>query len=203
MRSAQILLFLSCPFAVWALGTSGNYTSLDLHCSERYQVGFVHNSFTYNTALHKFTDIVDSFFDVAWYNGGVAANITTGKDNVPGATRSGPAGSNVFNETLTAYLHHPGSVLEYSFTGAPASFSLGDGLPSTFFPGYAETMRLQSICSGAATYIDLISWFCSDNQVGAYDIWYTTHLESFGAIKAKIGAMVMAGDCPAVGPKHE
>lgn len=39
----------------------------DIHCPEHSQVGFVHNSYTYNAPLHEFTDITKSFFDIQWY----------------------------------------------------------------------------------------------------------------------------------------
>jgi hypothetical protein len=126
---------------------------------------------------------------------------TTGTDNVPGATRSGPlVGNNVFNETLTMYSAHPDALM-YTYHGKAVTYPAPNGSP-VYFHGYAETMRLDSICDGKGTYIDLITWVCADEQIAAYNIWYTAHASSFEGMAAGLGATVLAGDCPRMSISH-
>ncbi|KAJ7210516.1 hypothetical protein GGX14DRAFT_363277 [Mycena pura] len=155
-----------------------------------WQVGFIHNSYTYNGPLQKFTNLTESFFDISWYVS-VASFATTGTDNVPGATRSGLFAGGIFNESLTAYLHNS-ETLEYTYLGMPSTSTQ----PPLKYHSYAETFRFESICNGRATYIDVITYSCIDNQVVAYNSWYTLHTTSFQAMAASLGATVMAGDCP-------
>ncbi|KAJ6534595.1 hypothetical protein DFH09DRAFT_1180112 [Mycena vulgaris] len=172
----------------------------DLHCPKGSYPGFVHNSYTYAAPVHKFTDITRSFFDDAWYAGAAAPN-NTGTDNVPGATRAGDFGG-AFNETLTAYSLHPDA---FSFTlhGAPWTYTAPAPQASNLkrpgplhFAGYAETLRFESICDGRATYIDAITYLCADDKAAAYDLWYNLHLAVFPPLAARVGAKVLAGDCP-------
>ncbi|KAJ7763580.1 hypothetical protein DFH07DRAFT_1018316 [Mycena maculata] len=179
--------------ATRAQESSYPYTSSDLHCPEGSHPGFVHNSYTYLAPLHKFTKITGSFFDIAWY-GGCSAAFKIGTDNVPGAIRGGPCDGGVFNETLTMFTAHSDG-FESTLHGRPWTFPLPHQ-PPVHFDGYVETMRFESICGGKVTYIDLISHWCTDNQSGGYNAWYTIHMEVFQALAAGIGAPVLAGDCP-------
>ncbi|KAJ7181040.1 hypothetical protein C8R46DRAFT_1211325 [Mycena filopes] len=170
----------------------------DLHCPEDFHVGFVHNSYTFNAPVPKFTDITKSFYDASWYGGAVVSN-TTGTDNVPGATRAGDL-NGYFFETLTAYSSGP-SHLEYTLRGDPYTFTPPNStaFPTVRFAGYVEALRIEGICSGRATYIDVITYICSADEVAGYDWWYTAHQGVFPGLAAKVGATVMAGDCPAEG----
>ncbi|KAJ7108877.1 hypothetical protein C8R43DRAFT_1162204 [Mycena crocata] len=164
-------------------------TRNDLRCPAGEHPTFVHNSYTYVAPLHKFTNITRSFFDLAWYAGSPATS-TEGKDNTPGAVRIGAYAGASYRETLTEYTFHPGAMLAYTYHGAPANFGgvkLGE---------YAETMRLESICGGRATYIDILTYACSPDQAKAYDLWYVLHMATFQGLATKVGARVMAGDCP-------
>ncbi|KAJ6534605.1 hypothetical protein DFH09DRAFT_1325230 [Mycena vulgaris] len=102
--------------------------------------GFVHNSYTYNAPLAKFTNTTQSFFHVARYvssilrfltfappppadrhpgtQAGAPATKTIGADNIPGATLAVTLGGGAYNETLTAQFPYPG-VLAYTVLGAP------------------------------------------------------------------------------------
>ncbi|KAF7356291.1 hypothetical protein MVEN_00961000 [Mycena venus] len=177
---------------------SMHYVPNDIHCPKDSQVGFVHNSYIYNAPLHQFTNITKSFFDIKWY-GDIPATNFTGTNNVPGATRSGvvPVGdnpNNAFNDTLTMYSMHHDS-LEYTYRGQPVKFVLPNQRPAHYY-SYAETMRFQSICDGEASYIDLLSYLCADDQIAAYNLWYMLHMSTFEGLAASLGATVLAGDCP-------
>ncbi|KAJ7812807.1 hypothetical protein B0H14DRAFT_3879526 [Mycena olivaceomarginata] len=129
--------------------------------------------------------------------GGVPVTNTTGTDNVPGATRSGTLAGGAYYETLTAYKLRS-DVLEYSYHGDPYILAV-PGQPTINFNGYAETMRFESICGGKATYIDIITYTCSDHQTLAYSGWYTFHESVFPGLAATLRATIMAGDCPRQG----
>jgi hypothetical protein len=88
----------------------------------------------------------------------------------------------------------------YSFHGDALTYS-PPNKSAVHFDGYAETMRLEGICNGRATYIDVISYLCSNDSMAAYDIWYALHMYSFQGMAASLGATVMAGDCPREGFK--
>ncbi|KAJ6570534.1 hypothetical protein DFH09DRAFT_1313131 [Mycena vulgaris] len=92
--------------------------STNLRCPKGSYPNFVHNSYTYNTPLAKFTNITKSFFDIAWYG---SASKMTGTDNVPGATCGGNSTGSWYTDTLAAYLAHP-DVLEYTIHGDPFFF---------------------------------------------------------------------------------
>ncbi|KAJ7181042.1 hypothetical protein C8R46DRAFT_1187277 [Mycena filopes] len=173
--------------------------SNDVHCPADEDIAFVHNSFTFNAPVQKFTNIAKSFFDIGWY-GGDPATIVTGTDNVPGATRFGPLnnGSSSFNETLTMYTVDKSGGLSYTLHGLPGVTYALSGYEGVKFGAYAETMRFESICAGRATYIDLITYVCSNDTAGAYQLWYTEHMVTFPALAAGFGATVMAGDCPRI-----
>ena len=130
--------------------------------------------------------------------GGAAASKTTGTDNVPGATRSGDIGGSTYNETLTMYLAHP-DILTYTIHGRPWTYAAANFGP-VHFVEYAETMRFESICGGKATYIDLITYTCSDDQTLAYNAWYMFHMGTFEGLSVMLGATVLAGDCPSAYP---
>ncbi|KAF7308290.1 hypothetical protein HMN09_00677000 [Mycena chlorophos] len=193
MRSQIVFVLL---LAASALAADERYHSLGVECPHADQRSFLHNTFAYNAPLHVFTNVVGSFFNDSWYADSVISE-TKGKDNVPGSMRLGPSGTKgtaIYNETLLEYIYHPNSMLQYSFSGAATWFAASPSAKATYFHGYTETMRLQSVCGGKATYIDLITWLCSDDQV-ACDIWNAAHLVSFSGIAGSVGATVMPGDC--------
>ncbi|KAJ7093152.1 hypothetical protein C8R44DRAFT_815697 [Mycena epipterygia] len=138
------------------------------------------------------SDITSSFFNTAWY-GGVPATSTTGTDNVPGATRGGSFGGGTVNETLTMYLFHSDALI-FTIHGQPLMLALPNQSP-LHFDSYAETMRFESVCSGTATYIDLITYTCSSDQTTAHNFWFTLHMSVFEGLAANISALVLAGDC--------
>ncbi|KAJ7312453.1 hypothetical protein DFH08DRAFT_1087633 [Mycena albidolilacea] len=149
-------------------------------------------SYTYNAPVHKFTEITKSWFDIQWYGGAVVSN-TTGTDSVPGATRSGFYGETLFHETLTMYSLDP-DALAYSLRGESRIYVPPDQ-PVVHIGRYTETMRIESICSGAATYINIRSYLCSNDSTQAYDLAYTLQTVAFQGIAARIHATVMGGDC--------
>jgi hypothetical protein len=114
---------------------------------------------------------------------------TTGTDGVPGATRSGFYGKTPFHETLTMYSLDP-DALEYSFRGEGLIYVPPDQ-PAEHIDGYTETMRIESICSGAVTYINIGSYLCSNDSAPAYDLSYTLQTVAFQGIAARIHATVM------------
>jgi hypothetical protein len=119
---------------------------------------------------------------------------TTGTGGVPGATRSGFWSETPFHETLTMYSLDP-DALAYSFPGEGLIYVPLDQ-PAVHIDGYTETMRIESICSGAATYINIRSYLCSNDSTPAYDLLYTLHMVAFQGIAARIHATVMGGVCP-------
>ncbi|KAJ7088550.1 hypothetical protein C8R43DRAFT_1050737, partial [Mycena crocata] len=123
------------------------------------------------------------------WDGGFPATSTTGVDNIPGATRGGVFAGGAFNETLTMYLARP-DALEFTLHGIGGTFA------HVRLDGYAETARFESICSGRATYIVVVTYVCSPDQAAAYDFWYTSHMDVFEALATRIGTTVLAGDCP-------
>ncbi|KAJ7711453.1 hypothetical protein B0H16DRAFT_1745192 [Mycena metata] len=106
--------------------------------------------------------------------GGLLTTAMTGTDNVPGATRFGPVDkhNSKFTYALPGFHHSPAHI-----------------------DAYAETMRFESICAGRATYIDLLTYICSNDTATAYKVWYTAHMFVFPALAADLGATVLAGDC--------
>ncbi|KAJ6581973.1 hypothetical protein B0H19DRAFT_1252127 [Mycena capillaripes] len=197
-RSLSVAIF-TLIFTIHVHG-SFHYVPNDIHCSKDLHVSFVHNSYSYNAPLHKFTNITKSFFDIAWYSGAPAPN-TTGTDNVPGATRSGVYLGNPFTDTLTMYSIQS-DALTYSYHGSTLVWA-SPNQPPVHVDGYAETMRFESICGGKATYIDIISYLCTDDQTRAYTLQYTVHDVTFGGLAANIGATILAGDCPQDRRKHD
>ncbi|KAF8186119.1 hypothetical protein K438DRAFT_1723285 [Mycena galopus ATCC 62051] len=175
------------------------YVPNDLQCPEGSLSTFVHNSYTYIAPLDKFTNITGSFFNIAW-EGGCPATVTTGTDNVPGATRGGLCLGGTFNDTLTMYSAHS-DALSYTYHGAPYTFT-SPGQPQMHWDAYAETMRFESICGGQATYVDFISYICSEDQIATYTGWSELHALSMQAIAGAIGASILAGDCPAAECKN-
>ncbi|KAF7343787.1 hypothetical protein MSAN_01959700 [Mycena sanguinolenta] len=173
---------------------SNHPISNDIVCPTNSHVSFVHNSYTYNAPLHKFTDITGSFFNASW-NPGVIVNSTTGTDNVPGATRSGSFAGYIFNETLTAIEKRSDALLS-SYHGKGFTFILGPSYPALRVDGYSETLRFESICSGKATYIDFITYTCSDNQRLTYTAWSMAHTSALDGLAQTLGATILAGVCP-------
>ncbi|KAJ7307012.1 hypothetical protein DFH08DRAFT_824281 [Mycena albidolilacea] len=187
---------LSALLAIALLGLraqgSAPYVSNDIHCPADLHISFVHNSYTYAAPLAQFTNLTKSFFDLSWYNNAVVTN-TTGTYNVPGATRSGAFAGAIYNETLTMYSKRA-DALTLSYYGQPLTTVPKTG-PPLKFGHYVETLRFESICGGTATYIDALTYTCSDNPVAVYDAWYTDHMAGFPGLAAKVGAPVLAGDC--------
>ncbi|KAJ7800340.1 hypothetical protein B0H13DRAFT_2164827, partial [Mycena leptocephala] len=142
----------------------------DFRCPTGYSPSFLHNTYTYYGPLKEFTDITGSFFHVQWY-GDATINKTTGTDNVPGATRTGSFGGSPFNETLTMYQGR---------SDAPKQRPL-------HVVNYAETKRFESICSGKATYIDFITYLCTDDQAAAYGLFYNVHMTTLQNLAPPLG----------------
>ncbi|KAJ7245971.1 hypothetical protein C8J57DRAFT_1476237 [Mycena rebaudengoi] len=187
LSSTHSLALLSLVPSLHALNTSTHpVVSDDIECPSGYSPTFVHNTYTYIGALKEFTDIAGSFFHIQWYAPNITHFNTTGMDNVPGATRAGLFGGTPFNETLTTYDTRPDALL-YTIHGALRDFNIVSS---------AETKRFQSICSGKATYIDVITYLCSDDQTAAYDLFYNIHTTAFQNLAAIIRTTVLAGDCP-------
>ncbi|KAJ7759329.1 hypothetical protein DFH07DRAFT_443700 [Mycena maculata] len=168
------------------------YIPNEIPCGEGSHPAFVHNSYTYIAPLHKFTNITGSFFDIVWL-GGCPATVTTGTDNVPGATRAGPCLGDTFNETLTMYSAHVDELM-YTYHGRPYAPTL-PGQPTIHVESYAETLRFESICGGRATYVDFISFLCTEDQTAAYIAWNELHTDTMQSVAASLGAPVLAGDC--------
>ncbi|KAF7370286.1 hypothetical protein MSAN_00659900 [Mycena sanguinolenta] len=192
-RRALAIVFIGLTLTSSVQG-SNHPISNDIECPANSHISFVHNSYTYNAPLHKFTEITGSFFNVSWYDNAIV-NSTTGTDNVPGAKRSGGFAGAIFNETLTAVEKRSDAYI-FSYHGKGFTFIPGPSYPPLRFDGYAETMRFESICGGKATYIDLLSYVCSDNQPLTYTVWSTLHTSSFDGLAQSFGATVLAGDCP-------
>ncbi|KAF7370281.1 hypothetical protein MSAN_00659400 [Mycena sanguinolenta] len=174
---------------------STHYVPNDIHCPANSYTTFVHNSYTYIAPVDKFIDITKSFFDNLWYDGSVVTN-TTGTDNVPGATRSGPYGGSPYNDTLTMYTIHSDALMYSYHSTEPITYPGPPGQPALHIYGYAETMRFESICGGMATYIDLLTYVCSSDHNAAYQGWDVVHTRTFDAMATKIGAESLVGDCP-------
>ncbi|KAJ6565926.1 hypothetical protein DFH09DRAFT_1278540 [Mycena vulgaris] len=167
----------------------------DLQCPKGYSPSFLHNTYTYDAPLNKFTDITKSFFHIQWY-GGATVTKTAGTDNVPGATRAGVFGGAKYNETLTAYSARA-DAMSYTIHGnLPLTLAQGNQ-PPLHVASYAETKRFESICGGKATYIDLITYMCTDNQITGYNAFYNTHMTTLENLASTIGSPVLAGDCEA------
>ncbi|KAJ6549044.1 hypothetical protein DFH09DRAFT_1503203 [Mycena vulgaris] len=162
---------------------------------------FLYNTYTYDAPLDKFTNITSSFFHIQWYpdpslQGNATVNRTTGTDNVPGATRAGVFAGASFNETLTAYSAPP-DAMSYTIHGnLPLTISPGNNQGPVRIASYAETKRFESVCSGKATYIDFITYLCTDNQTTGYSSFYNVHMTSVQNLASTIGAPVLGGDCP-------
>ncbi|KAF7370290.1 hypothetical protein MSAN_00660300 [Mycena sanguinolenta] len=193
--SALVIAFIGLTSANSIQG-SNHPISNDIVCPTNSRVSFVHNSYTYNAPLQKFTDITGSFFNISWYDGTVVTS-TIGTDNVPGATRSGTFAGGVFNETLTA-MDKRSDALIFSYHGNNYTFTPGPGYPSSLvtLDSYTETIRFESICGGKATYIDVLTYVCSDNQPLAYSLWSMIHTSTFDGLAMSFGATILAGDCP-------
>jgi len=192
--------FLSKPLGVALLGLifttrvyGSSYVPSDITCPKGSHASFIHQSYTYLAPLCEFTNITKSFFNDVWYAGAVVTG-TTGTDNVPGATRAGPFGGDTFNETLIAYASQSDS-LQFSYQGKGFTYTPPTG-PAVVLGRYTETNRFLSICGGKATYIDILTYTCSANQIATYDFWYTTHDAVFPPLAVTVGAPVLAGDCP-------
>ncbi|KAJ7698974.1 hypothetical protein B0H17DRAFT_1129519 [Mycena rosella] len=185
-----LLSFISTASAVASAHDSSHSPVVhsDLHCPTGSSTSFVHNSYTYNAPVHKFTHIAGSFFNITWYGGAIVSS-TTGTDKIPGATRSGNLGG-TFDETLTAYDTRPDALI-FTYHG---QYTLNQQPRNPM--RYTETTRFESICGGKATYIDIITYVCSDDQIAAYNVWYTLHMSAFQGLAATLGATVLAGDCP-------
>ncbi|KAJ7500774.1 hypothetical protein B0H11DRAFT_2189195 [Mycena galericulata] len=194
-------LVKSCGVALLALISSARahesacYTSQsnDLHCPKDWQPGFIHNTYTFIAPLQKFTNITGSFFNIVWY-GDQPAGSTTGTDNVPGAIRGGFWRGGTYNETLSSYIACP-DALEYTIHGKPWTYAAPGGMHLRL-ERYAETMRFESICGGKATHIDIVSYWCSDKPIVAYNDWNTAHMIVFPQLAASLGASILPGDCP-------
>jgi hypothetical protein len=117
-------------------------------------------------------------------------------DNVPGATRAGHWRGSAFNETLTMYSKHMDAYI-FSFHGQGLTLAPPNE-PAVTWESYVDTISFQSICSGKATHIDILTYICSDNPIPTYDFSYTLHMSTFEGMAAGLAAPVLAGDCPCV-----
>ncbi|KAJ7458868.1 hypothetical protein FB451DRAFT_1272720 [Mycena latifolia] len=188
-------------FALFALLPAGHAqsTSLDpiiiddITCPTDAKITFIHNSYTYNAPMKNFTDVMGSFYGIKW-TGGVLPNNTTGQDNVVGASRSSNYFGGVFNETLTMILERP-DAYSYTYHGVPFPVAFPNQ-PVVQFYNYAETLRVLSICSGKATYIDFVTYLCTDNPIHAYNLLETElHQAAVQAVAQTANATIMPGDC--------
>ncbi|KAJ7481692.1 hypothetical protein FB451DRAFT_1555918 [Mycena latifolia] len=169
----------------------------DVVCPPGSEITFLHDHYTYNAPMKAFVDQVGSFMEIVW-TGGIATDISTGEDNVPGCTRSGVYFGGRFNETLTMIVDRPDS-FSYTYHGIEFPVAI-PGRPKVIFYNYAETLRVHSICEGRATYMDLVTSLCTDNPEHAYDLLHTyLHDLTFHALAENVGATVMYGDCPKKG----
>ncbi|KAJ6456105.1 hypothetical protein C8R45DRAFT_1187003 [Mycena sanguinolenta] len=197
MLSTVVFRALSLAFVglIFANGVHGSKhpISNDIECPANSYVSFVHNSYTYNAPLHKFTDITKSFFNASWYGDSVVTS-HNGTDNVPGATRSGVFAGAIFSDMLNA-IDKRSDAFIFSYQGKGFTFTPA-GYPVLTMHSYSETIRFESICGGKATYIDVITYICSDNQPLAYTVWSTLHTSTFDGLAATLGATILAGDCP-------
>ncbi|KAF8216924.1 hypothetical protein K438DRAFT_1798030, partial [Mycena galopus ATCC 62051] len=113
----------------------------DVYCPKD---SFVHNAYTYIAPLQNITKL---FFDISWY-GDTIVNNTTGTNNIPDATRSGPYAGGTYSETLPQYYHYQRTdALVFSYHGQPFSLETSQGVAFRF-GGYSKTMRFESICGG-------------------------------------------------------
>ncbi|KAJ7250353.1 hypothetical protein C8J57DRAFT_1667967 [Mycena rebaudengoi] len=174
---------------------TSNATTSDIPCPKGSQHSFVQNSYLYDAPLHKFTEITGSFFNESWYAGTVITN-TTGKDNVPGATRLVVWGGIVFTETLVMHSASPDGLISTMYSVPLTHPPTGKHKSKIMFANYGETQRYQSICGGRATYIDVLTYMCSDNPRAAYDLWYRVHQTTFDTLSARFGVNVFMGNCP-------
>jgi hypothetical protein len=92
------------------------------------------------------------------------------------------------------YSRHKDSQV-FAYHGSATTFKLPNG-PLLRFRNYAETMSIWSICDGRATYIEFLTWLCTDSHVLAYAVLNAAHTAAVEGMAAKFGAMVLPGDCP-------
>jgi hypothetical protein len=64
-RSRVLSVALLC-FSLSA-HVASHYTPNDIHCPPESHPTFVHNRYTYNAPVHKFTNLTKSFFELKWY----------------------------------------------------------------------------------------------------------------------------------------
>ncbi|CAK5283342.1 unnamed protein product [Mycena citricolor] len=171
---------------------AGADTLRDKHCAPPLKSSFTHNTYTYTVPLPQITQITKDFFDIEWY-GGVVVSTHTGRNGVPGATRSGNFTGGSFHETLTEYTLRP-DAFAYAYSGVPYTFAPPHAQP-VHFGVYAETLRFESVCGGRATYIDFQTWSCVDDRPAGYNFWYTLHQTAAEGLAQTLKANVLAGDC--------
>ncbi|KAJ7359957.1 hypothetical protein DFH08DRAFT_801713 [Mycena albidolilacea] len=92
---------------------------------------------------------------------------------------------------MTVYsMHLDAFMYSESFHGAPYVYH------AQHVTAYAKMICFEGICSGKATYIDVITYLCSNDSIAVYDATYTTHTVSFQGLATSVGATVLAGDWP-------
>ncbi|KAJ7656442.1 hypothetical protein DFH06DRAFT_1473657 [Mycena polygramma] len=86
--------------------------------------------------------------------------------------------------------------LAYTYHGEPFNYAPRNG-PHLYFARYIETIRFESICGGKATYIAVLAYLCSDDQVRAYSFWDALPDQAtFDRLGESLGGTIRAGDCP-------
>ncbi|KAJ6600351.1 hypothetical protein DFH09DRAFT_1302834 [Mycena vulgaris] len=165
-----------------------------LRCPKGYSISFLYDSYTYHGRLDKFTAITKSFFHIQWY-GNATVDRTTGTDNVPGATRSGQFGISRYKETLTAYSAHS-DALVYSIHGdLPLSIQVPNQHDLLHVATYAERKRFESICGGRATFLEFITYLCSDDPRTADRTFRNVHTATVQGLASRIGTTILSRDC--------
>ncbi|KAJ7464581.1 hypothetical protein FB451DRAFT_441584 [Mycena latifolia] len=165
----------------------------DIICPKGSYTSFVRNNYAYNAPLDKFTDITKSFFNLTWYVSRCDHHENDRHRQRPWRDSLGRFGRRIHRNT-DGVPQTPGCA-RVQLPWEPYTYAPPNQKP-LHFPGYAETIRFESICGGTATYFDAIAYVCSDDQMAAYDTWYTLHMVAFPGLATEVGAKVLAGDCP-------
>ncbi|CAK5267230.1 unnamed protein product [Mycena citricolor] len=199
LRSLSFSIALCLLLPALAQGQHDLVVPTDLDCPRGSAPSFVHNNYAFLAPAHEFIHITQSFFNLSWY--GANATVVTGKNNVPGATRSGSFAGASFNETLLSYRKDTTSpspsFLEYTYRGQPGPF-VNPTQPwfSVQAQGYIETFRFTGICAKRATLVEVTTHVCSSNQVLAYNYVTQFHDAVLPALGAGLRAPILSGDCP-------
>ncbi|KAG5350161.1 hypothetical protein J132_03415 [Termitomyces sp. J132] len=180
--------------AFLTLGATDSSRSMrveDPKCPEGTHSGFESSIWQFNAPAAEFINKTGSFFHSEWYIGPV--NVTHGKDNIIGSTRTAAVGTSTFTEKLVGYYRSPTmSVIRFSLDMP------NDTLPLDGFKlvAYTEEMRVMSICGGTATYFSMTATYCTDKVVDAYDFYSKFRSDAVGPVAKELNALVFTGTCP-------